>query len=236
METYVDLGHALPDTSREARCGRPETIFCPGKTPAQVAAISEVLYRRHGYCLATRAEATHAAALQEVCSGWMHLPAPACHYDTLTRLLTVGAAPLRSSSLRAGVVSAGTADQAVAGEAAGVLEFFGWSVERIADVGVAGLHRLLSCLEKLRSCQVLLVVAGMEGALPSVVGGLGSCPVIAVPTSVGYGAGFQGLAPLLTMLNSCASGITVCNIDNGFGAACAADAILRMVEAHLPQP
>jgi NCAIR mutase (PurE)-related protein len=224
MESFVDLTHTLPDLSREARCGRPETVYCPGKTPAQVAEISRTLFDRHGYCLCTRAEAEQVAAVQ---AGWTGEPS-LIDYQPTARLLRLGQAPPRSADLRVGVISAGTADQAVAEEASGSLEFFGWQVERIRDVGVAGLHRLLARLELVRSCHVLIVVAGMEGALPSVVGGLVARPVIAVPTSVGYGAHFGGLAPLLTMLNSCASGITVCNIDNGFGAACAADAVLRL--------
>lgn len=232
MESFVDLAHALPDLSREARCGRPETVYCPGKSPAQVADIARTLFQRHGYCLCTRVAANQVDAVrtQWAAAADEGLDEALLWHDPVAGLLRLGSAPRRSDKLRAGVISAGTADQAVAGEAAGTLEFFGWTVERIADVGVAGLHRLLARLELVRSCHVLVVVAGMEGALPSVVGGLVSRPLVAVPTSVGYGAHFGGLSALLTMLNSCASGITVCNIDNGFGGACAADAILRLAE------
>jgi hypothetical protein len=155
---------------------------------------------------------------------------PEAVYHPRSRCLTLGAAPQNSSSTPVGVLSAGTSDLAVAEEAAVTLESFGRAVERIHDVGVAGIHRLFAELDRIRSCSVLVVVAGMEGALPSAVAGLVEIPVIAVPTSIGYGAHFQGLTALLGMVNSCASGVTVVNIDNGFGAAFAADSILRLVE------
>jgi NCAIR mutase (PurE)-related protein len=219
-ESFVDLTDALPDTSRVERCGRPEAVFGPGKTPRQVARITAELVRRNGYCLCTRVSAEQAAAVRKVLPDAVH--------DPVSRLVLAGSCPPREASLRAGILSAGTADQVVAEECARTLEFYGWPVTRFRDIGVAGLHRLLARLEEIRQCSVLVVIAGMEGALPSVVGGLVSRPVIAVPTSIGYGAHFSGLAPLLTMLSSCATGITVTNIDNGFGAACAADAILRL--------
>jgi len=219
-ERYVELEGALPDTSRMERCGRPEAVFGPGKTPDQVARIARELVARNGYCICTRVDASQAAATVAGVPGAVH--------DPEARLIFAGTCPTMPDSLRVGIVSAGTADQAVAAECAGTLAFYGWHVDRFCDVGVAGIHRLLSKLEDIRACSVLVVVAGMEGALPSVVGGLVRCPVIAVPTSIGYGAHMGGIAPLLTMLNSCATGITVVNIDNGFGAACAADAILRL--------
>lgn len=196
-------------------------MFCPGKEPRQVAEIAAKLFKENGHCLCTRAEVVHFQAVREVVEG--------AEFDSVGRLITVGKGSVLRGGERVGVVSAGTADQGVAEEAAGTLEFYGWEVERVCDVGVAGLHRLMGRLELLRSCAVLVVVAGMEGALASVVAGLVKVPVIAVPTSVGYGAHFAGLAPLLSMLNSCSSGVSVVNIDNGFGAASAADAILRLV-------
>jgi NCAIR mutase (PurE)-related protein len=220
----VDLGHSLPDTSRAERCGRPEVVFCPGKTPEQIAGLMRLLAEKHGAALATRATPEQAATLLA--------EEPGARHDPLSRLLTLGQHPASAKPWQAGVLSAGTADQSVAAEAAGTLRFYGWPVTEIRDIGVAGLHRLLARLPEIRSCDVLIVVAGMEGALPTAVGGLVQRPLIAVPTSVGYGAGFGGLAPLLTMLNSCASGVTVVNIDNGFGAACAADAILRLLLAR----
>jgi NCAIR mutase (PurE)-related protein len=222
-EHFLDLGHSLPDTSREARCGRPEVIFCPGKTPDQITELLQTLATRHGAALATRATPEQAAKILEA--------EPGVVYDPVSRLLTLGQHPDSEQPWQVGVLSAGTADQAVAAEAAGTLQFYGWTVQSIRDIGVAGLHRLLARLPEIRRCHVLIVVAGMEGALPTAVGGLVQRPVIAVPTSIGYGASFGGLAPLLTMLNSCASGVTVVNIDNGFGAACAADSILRLL-AH----
>lgn len=222
-ERYVELAEALPDTSRIERCGRPEAVFGPGKTPTQVATIAEELVERNGYCLCTRVDPAQAASTLAVL--------PGAKYDPSSRLVLAGSCPPPASALSVGVLSAGTADQPIAEECAQVLEFFGWDVHRFRDVGVAGLHRLLSKLPEIRACKVLVVVAGMEGALSSVVGGLVRCPVIAVPTSIGYGAQLHGLAPLLTMLNGCATGVTVVNIDNGFGAACAADSILRLANA-----
>jgi NCAIR mutase (PurE)-related protein len=219
-ERYVELEGALPDTSRMERCGRPEAVFGPGKTPEQVARIAGELVARNGYCICTRVDASQAAAAMAAVPGAIH--------DPEAGLIYAGSCPRMPGGHRVGIVSAGTADQAVAAECAGTLEFYGWQVVRFCDVGVAGIHRLLSKLDDIRTCSVLVVVAGMEGALPSVIGGLVRRPVIAVPTSIGYGAHMGGITPLLTMLNSCATGITVVNIDNGFGAASAADAILRL--------
>lgn len=217
----LDLGFARVDTARASRCGRAEVIFAPGKTPHQIAEIARILIEKSGGFLCTRTsqeQATHA-----LCK------LPDAEYFPDARILRQ--LPRRHKLSRRGgcaVISAGTADQAVAGEAFHSLEFFGWKAELVQDVGVAGIHRLFQRIDFIRSFDALIVVAGMEGALPSVVGGLVDRPLIAVPTSVGYGANFQGLSALLGMLNSCASGITVVNIDNGFGAACAVDSILRL--------
>lgn len=211
---------ARVDVDRAARCGRPETIFCEGKLPEEVAEIAGVLRSAGQAVLATRASAAHFEAVAG------RFPDAAWH--PRARCITVGACEPSDSKFSVGVVCAGTSDLPVAEEAAVTLEAFGQRVVRVADVGVAGLHRLMGEIDRLRDCGVLIVVAGMEGALPSVVAGLVDRPVIAVPTSIGYGANLGGLAALLGMLTSCASKVTVVNIDNGFGAACAADAILRL--------
>ena len=207
------LGFATLDHQRALRTGVPEVVFGPGKTPKDLVAIVSRLYAKSGLVLATRVSAEGSAALMAA------FPA-ARHYERC------GAVVLRRRPAkprgRVLVVCAGTSDLPVAEEAAVTAETLGSRVEMIADVGVAGLHRLLAHREKLRGARVLVVVAGLEGALPSVVGGLVDRPVIAVPTSVGYGAHFGGLAPLLAMLNSCAPGITVVNVNNGFGAGYAA--------------
>jgi NCAIR mutase (PurE)-related protein len=215
---FEDLGFAKVDHARGARCGRPEVIFCEGKTADEVAAVAARIVAESGYLLGTRANRTQFEAVAA------RLPAAEFH----ERARCIGAAAASGSAFAVGILSAGTADLAVAEEAAVTLAAFGQRVERIYDVGVAGLHRLMDRIEIVRACGVLIVVAGMEGALPSVVAGLVDRPVIAVPTSVGYGAAFGGLAALLGMLTSCGSKVTVVNIDNGFGAASAADAILRL--------
>ena len=221
-EGVVDLGFARVDSARRDRCGRAEVIFGQGKTAEEIAGIASVIHAREGHVLATRVAPEVAAAVKVLL--------PEAAYHPRSRCLTLGAAPQNNSSTPVGGLSAGTSDLAVAEEAAVTLESFGRAVERIHDVGVAGIHRLFAELDRIRSCSVLVVVAGMEGALPSAVAGLVEIPVIAVPTSIGYGAHFQGLTALLGMVNSCASGVTVVNIDNGFGAAFAADSILRLVE------
>jgi NCAIR mutase (PurE)-related protein len=221
-EEVVNLGFARVDSSRRERCGRPEVIFGQGKTAEEIAAIAKVIHAREGHVLATRLVKDHA---REVC-----LLLPEAVYHERARCLTMGTPPKNPSPLPVGILCAGTSDLPVAEEAALTLLSFGRHVERIHDVGVAGIHRLMAEIERVRSCSVLIVVAGMEGALPSAVAGLVEIPVIAVPTSVGYGASFEGIAALLGMVNSCANGVTVTNIDNGFGAACAADAILRLAE------
>jgi pyridinium-3,5-biscarboxylic acid mononucleotide synthase len=219
---YEDLDFARIDHHRALRQGQPEVVFCEGKTVDQVVAICGRLAAATGSFLGTRCSESQAAALIDQFPGAVWHP--------LARVIVHAGAGTPASGSETGsilVVSAGTSDLPVAEEAAVVAEAFGHPVTRLADVGVAGLHRLLSEAVRLREARVVIVVAGMEGALPSVVGGLVAVPVIAVPTSVGYGASFGGLAALLGMLNSCAAGVTVVNIDNGFGAAAAASRICR---------
>ncbi len=205
-----DMGFARLDTDRERRTGMAEAIFAPGKTDEQLEAIVERCLDRSGTVLVTRLEPERAAPLQ---SRFDQL-----RYHALGRILEYRA-EREPWCPPVAVVSAGTSDLPVAEEAALVLEHLGHPVDRINDIGVAGIHRLFSVLERLRAARVLVVAAGMEGALPSVVAGLVDRPVVAVPTSIGYGASFGGVAALLGMLNSCATGIGVVNIDNGFGAA-----------------
>ena len=205
-----DLGFATVDHAREARNGFPEVVYGAGKTPAQVAEIAASVYRRSGVVLVTRTgrEAFEAVAEQ----------VPGVQYDEHSRLIWADRRGKQATVEGVLVVAAGTSDLPVAGEAAMTASLMGCRVEQITDVGVAGLHRLLARQDDLRRARVLVVVAGMEGALPSVVAGLVDAPVIAVPTSVGYGASFDGLAALLTMMNSCAAGVSVVNIDGGFAA------------------
>ncbi len=219
---YEDLGYARLDTHRALRQGLPEVVFCQGKTAEQVAGILERLWQSHDRVLGTRASAAQAAFV----AGRL----PEARYDPVSRLITLARTPTAAPAEDAPyvmVVTGGTADIPVAEEAAQTLEFLGDRVMRAYDVGVAGIHRLLSRAAQLATAEVVISVAGMEGALTSVVAGLVSCPVIGVPTSVGYGAHFGGVAPLLTMLNSCALGVAVVNIDNGFGAAVYAHTILK---------
>ncbi len=219
---YENLEFARIDTHRALRTGFPEVVFCQGKTPEQVVAILERLSNRHRKVLATRATPELAAMVKG--------RFPRIRYHETARILVLGESEPEASVPQDRyvlVVAAGTADLPIAEEAAVTASEMGSRVERLYDVGVAGLHRLLAQSEMLFGAHVLVVVAGMEGALPSVVGGLVSRPVIAVPTSVGYGAHFNGLAPLLTMLNSCAPGVAVVNIDNGFGAGYLAHLINR---------
>ena len=206
-----DLGFAKLDTHRRLRRGYPEVIFCEGKTPDQVARLARRLMRLRELVMLTRLEPAMARVVGR--------RVPQLRYDSVARLGFW--VPGRAATRRRGlvvVVSAGTADLPVAEEAAKTLELMGSRTVRLYDVGVAGIHRVLTQVRLLQRARVVVVVAGMEGALPSVVGGLVGCPVIAVPTSVGYGASFSGVAPLLTMLNSCVPGVGVVNIDNGFGA------------------
>jgi NCAIR mutase (PurE)-related protein len=221
--TFDDIGFAKIDQYREARQGIPEVIYCPGKTASQIVAIVHAMKVRHYVVLASRADRALAEKI--------HAMIPDGYYDELSRTLIFcrgGESGFNEIGLKSAarpkvaVVTAGTADLAVAEEAAIYLKASGIGVERISDVGVAGIHRLFPYIDTLNNSLVVIVVAGMDGALPSVIGGLVRPPVICVPTSTGYGASFQGLSALLTMLNSCAAGLTVVNIDNGFGAAMAA--------------
>jgi pyridinium-3,5-biscarboxylic acid mononucleotide synthase len=214
---FEDLGFAKLDSHRALRKGFPEVVYCEGKRTEQVIAILQRMTQSPGPVLATRA----APGLFEA----VHAAIPQMRYHDLARLIIYDPQPLPKHAGLVLVVAAGTSDLPVAEEAALTAEVMGNHIERVYDVGVAGLHRLLAHADKLMEASVLIVVAGMEGALPSVVGGLVRRPVIAVPTSVGYGASFGGLAALLGMLNSCASGVTVVNIDNGFGAGYAASLI-----------
>jgi NCAIR mutase (PurE)-related protein len=210
---YEDLGHTKVDHHRQLRNGFPEVVYGEGKTPEQVTSIFTAL-RRRGNVLVTRASEASAAAVLESC--------PNAIYNPVARTITFEGFPLPKRNGTVGIVTAGTSDLPVAEEAQVTSTIFGNPTKLYTDVGVAGIHRLFDRLDELREAAVLIVVAGMEGALASVVAGMVERPVIAVPTSVGYGASFQGLAALLGMLTSCASGISVVNIDNGFGAACAA--------------
>jgi pyridinium-3,5-biscarboxylic acid mononucleotide synthase len=211
--SFKDLGYARPDTGREARLGLPEVVYGPGKTVDQVVGVvRSLLAGNEGPVLVTRITADDAAEVGAAVEGGS--------YDAVARILVWRPAPPRP--FRVVVASAGTSDWPVAAEAAAVSTAIGLQVHELRDVGVAGVHRLLAETEQLTAADVVICVAGMEGALPSVVGGLVGCPVIAVPTSVGYGAVFEGVTPLLAMLSSCAAGVVVVNIDSGFGAAVAA--------------
>lgn len=215
---FEDVGIAKLDHHRELRQGTPEVIYGEGKTTDQLEIILEGMIRSGKNILATRLSSDQGAHLTRLF--------PTCEYDPLARVLTLQSKPVRPRGRgEVLVVSAGTSDLPVAREAVLTARMLGNQVSELVDVGVAGLHRLLASGNTLQQAAVIIVVAGMEGALPSVVGGLVSAPVIAVPTSVGYGTAFKGIAALLGMLNSCASGVTVVNIDNGFGAAFAATRI-----------
>ena len=207
---FTDMGFAKIDNHRQLRTGYPEVIFCSGKTVEQSEEIIRLMYSRGSNILATRAQ---VALWQRIESLY-----PEAEYNAAARTIAIRRNALCESATYISIVTAGTADIPVAEEAAVTAELFGNKVERIYDVGVAGIHRLYSRLDLIRGGRVIVAVAGMEGALPSVIGGLVDKPVIAVPTSIGYGANFNGLSALLTMLNSCAAGISVVNIDNGFGA------------------
>ncbi len=213
---YESLGFATVDVGRELRTGISEALLCEGKTRDQVVSIARAIYKRNRRLLATRACRDTYEAVKKII--------PEASYSEAGRLIMVGRRAKKARG-KIAVVSAGTSDIAVAEEAAVTCEFLGDRVERIYDVGVAGIHRLFGHLDMLKRASVVIVVAGMEGALASVVGGLVGVPVIGVPTSVGYGASFKGLASLLGMLNSCTPGVTVVNIDNGFGAGVAASLI-----------
>lgn len=222
---YQDLSYAVLDHHRGLRKGFPEVVFCPGKSPQQVVELISELSKRNDRVMATRADKDTFKAVEEVL--------PEARYYDQARILVVDSTkekppPSGEDESYVLVVCAGTADIPVAEEAAVTVQVLGSRVERLYDVGVAGLHRLLDKRDKLFRAKVIIAVAGMEGALASVIGGLVACPVVAVPTSVGYGASFHGLAPLLTMLNSCAPGVAVVNVDNGFGAGYFAHNIMRV--------
>jgi NCAIR mutase (PurE)-related protein len=218
-EDTVDLEFAKIDVARLARRGLPEAIFGERKTEGELISILAVLADRNGVALATRVSEVKADAVR--------LALPDAVYHERSQCLTIERNPLPKLAGTVGIVGAGTADLSVVEEAAVTLALMGVTAKIVNDAGVAGLQRTVRAANELASCDVAIVVAGMEGALPSVISGLLACPVIAVPTSVGYGLNMGGLSALLAMLNSCSSGITVVNIDNGYGAACAATLIIR---------
>jgi hypothetical protein len=218
---FEDIGFAKIDHHRALRCGAPEVILCTGKTPEQVAEIARCTRDRGHDVLASRADASHFEAVAAA--------VPEALYRSEARCIVVQPDPPEPQGLVM-VVTAGTSDLPVAWEAMVTAETLGAKVELVSDVGVAGIHRLLGYVEKLQQANALVVVAGMEGALASVVGGVVARPVIAVPSSIGYGASFGGIAPLLTMLNSCAAGVATVNIDNGFGAGYLAAMINDLAE------
>jgi len=220
---FEDAGFAKIDHHRSLRLGLPEVIYAAGKTPEQVAEIFARMAVAGGDVIATRAGVAAWDAVKQM--------VPAAEYHTEARIIGLRQTDASSNASRVAVLCAGTSDIPVAEEAAVTAEYLGVKVDRVYDVGVAGLHRLLAQHETLREARAVIVCAGMEGALPSVVGGLVAAPVIAVPTSVGYGAAFGGLTALLGMLNSCAPNVSVVNIDNGFGAAYVAAMMLRSVAA-----
>ena len=219
---FVDLGYAKLDYHRKVRTGFPEVVFCEGKSDEHIVSIFVKLYEEDGRVLGTRAT-QHQYEL-------IKASLPKAEYDIVSRIMKIEQEPQSDKIGDIAVCCGGTADIPVAEEAATVAEYFGNYVRKIYDIGISGLHRLLSHVEDLQSANCIIAVAGMEGALPSVLGGLVSVPVIAVPTSVGYGASFQGVSALLTMINSCANGISVVNIDNGFGAGYIASQINRLAE------
>lgn len=218
---YEELGYAKLDTDRKKRTGFAEVVFCSGKANEQLLEIYKRIYESEGEVLGTRAT--------QVQYEWLKKEFPEIMYDPESKILKIEKAEKNKKGMIA-VCTAGTADIPVAEEAAQTAEFFGARTERIYDVGVSGLHRLLSRLETIQEANCIVAVAGMEGALASVIGGLVSRPVIAVPTSVGYGVNFGGVSALLTMLNSCANGVAVVNIDNGYGAGYMAAEINRLAE------
>lgn len=217
---FKDLGFAKIDNHREIRVGYPEVIYCAGKTVEQVKKIVEFMLETGNNILGTRASLDMYLAVKEICTY--------AEYNDMAKTIVVKRKERKIPDSYIAVVTGGTSDMAVAEEAAITADVLGNRVERIYDVGVAGIHRLFSNLDLIRGAKVVIVIAGMEGALASVVGGLVDKPIIAVPTSIGYGANFGGISALLSMLNSCASGVSVVNIDNGFGAAYVASMINRL--------
>lgn len=223
---FEDLGFAHVDHHRQIRRGFPEVIYCPGKTVEQIVKIFSALAEKGDNVLATRAEEDVFKALTRT------KKFPNVRYEKSAKAIVLEQKEIEPSKTIIPIVTAGTADLPVAAEAKVTAEIMGQRTEIIPDVGVAGLHRLLGHMERLQNANVIIVIAGMEGALASVVGGLVSCPVIAVPTSIGTGASFGGISALLTMLNSCAAGVTVVNIDNGFSAGVAATLINKRIEQN----
>lgn len=219
----AELGFAHVDLERKARCGFPEVIFCEGKTPEWVEGVVRRLSEANQDCLATRVSEGQAEHLARMF--------PTAQQDRLARTFWLPADCERQTGGRVSVITAGTSDLPVAQEAVVTAQALGCTVHLLADVGVAGIHRLLRQREKYADADAIVVVAGMDGALPSVVGGLVDCPVVAVPTSVGYGASFQGVSALLTMLNACAANVVVVNIDNGFKGGYVAALIARRAHA-----
>lgn len=217
---FTDLDYALIDNHRQIRTGFPEVIYCSGKTPEQVRGIVEHMLKGDKNILATRATKEMYNLVRELCSE--------ANYNELGRTITIKKEIVKETESFILIMSAGTSDLPVVEEAYETAKIFGNRVKKIVDVGVAGIHRLFSRMDIIRKAKVIIVVAGMEGALASVVGGLVDKPVIAVPTSVGYGANFGGVSALLSMLNSCASGVSVVNIDNGFGAGYNASIINKL--------
>ncbi len=217
---FKDIGHTKIDNHRAMRNGHPEVIYGETKSIEQVADIFQALKSSGHNVLATRIDEAKAKRIQEIC--------PDAHYNKLARTVFFEVDAVRKTEHEIAIITAGTADLPVAEEAKVTAEALGNKVKLIADVGVAGIHRLFAKMDEIKKARVIIVIAGMEGALASVVAGLVDVPIIAVPTSVGYGANFGGLSALLTMLTSCANGVTVVNIDNGFGAAFAASQINRL--------
>lgn len=217
---YTDLGFARIDHHRELRTGYPEIVYCAGKTPVQVEAIFRAMEHHGNNIIGTRAG---REMFEFIAPSF-----PDAVYHDVARIISISRKPIASPATKIAIVTAGTSDIPVAEEAAVTAELLGNEVVRIYDAGVAGIHRLVDKLPEIRACRVTVVIAGMEGALASVVGGLVNMPVIAVPTSVGYGASFEGISALLAMMTSCAAGVTVVNIDNGFGAGFAASRINRL--------
>lgn len=216
---YEDLGFAKIDTHRALRKGFPETLFCQGKTTSQILTILESMAKRDHSILATKADKKIFTAIKNVYTD--------AEYNELAKTIIIKREQLKPKKGKILVITAGTSDIPVAEEAIVTAELMGNTVEKAYDVGVAGIHRLFDIKDKIFEANVIIVIAGMEGALASIVGGLTASPVIAVPTSVGYGASFKGIAPLLTMMNTCAEGVVVVNIDNGFGAGYFASLINR---------
>jgi NCAIR mutase (PurE)-related protein len=217
---YTDLGYARIDHHREMRTGYPEIVYCAGKTPEQVAGIFKLMVTKENNVIGTRADEKTYEKVREV--------VPDAVFHSVARIISVQKKKPAPPESKIAVITAGTSDMPVAEEAAITAELLGNEVLRIYDAGVAGIHRLVDKLPEIRKCRVIIVIAGMEGALASVVGGLVDKPVIAVPTSVGYGANFGGISALLAMLTSCSAGVTVVNIDNGFGAGFSASMINQM--------